>query len=243
MSGKTLLWALVILISLNTGQRLQAQVSAGFKGGYNASWARLNLQGQSFTEAEFKSGFQVESFVRLSGNNLISWSIQPGFIEKGYRIARSGPYTGITKTHTDRYIQLPAVIDFNLPRKWGRFFLSLGAFGAYWLSGCIRGTIPNLLDFDNSTDPEGEGIHLSKYHQKHRFDSRYDRRFDFGLIGGAGIAREITTSANLLFTISYFNSLLPFQKSEAVSNNYSLRRSLCVSTGIEFTGILNKHQR
>ena len=73
------------------------------------------------------------------------------------------------------YMQLPVMVSFNVSHKDFNSFCNLGMYGAYWASTIKKGK-----------ENVGNGTFGDEYFT-HDFCSTRDQRFDYGLVGGAGI--------------------------------------------------------
>ncbi|MBE6273044.1 MAG: PorT family protein [Bacteroides sp.] len=85
------------------------------------------------------------------------------------------PQTGTDYKVHNGYIQLPIMASFSTSYKKIRVFCNLGMYGAYWASTQKDGM-----------EDVGNGTFDDKW-LTYDFSSARDQRFDYGLVGGAGI--------------------------------------------------------
>ena len=74
------------------------------------------------------------------------------------------------------YIQIPIMTSFSFGSQKVRGFVNTGFYGGYW-----------MYSHDYGKKYFMYGLECSNIYTKNEFDEERDKRFDFGLVGGAGV--------------------------------------------------------
>ena len=173
-----------------------AQLYLGVEGGWNRNYLTTGNASQSFTYYRVRDGWSAGVPVLYQFNDWFAVQAEPSYIQKNYRIERTGYFTGIYQQNTNAYIQLPLMAQFSFGSKELRGFVNLGGYGAYWMSGRVKGTEPNILNVvDTAFMTVKPGSLLGEnnpysYNEKYTFNSTRDRRLELGAIAGLGVSYE-----------------------------------------------------
>lgn len=180
---------------------------------------------EPFTKYDGMKGWNISIPVGYQFFNWLALETAPTYIQKNYNIVRTGFFTGIYQKNYNTYLQLPLVLRFSFGGKALRGFVDMGGYGAYWKSGRIKGTEPNILNEDdtayqtvNATSLLGENYGYS-YDQPYAFNSVKDNRVEWGVIGGAGISYELFKTYTFYVEGRYYRAMTDQQK------NYEINQS------------------
>ena len=153
---KKILTILTISTLLCTA-RLQAQLYVGIEAGANRNHLVSNTEDKPFFDYEPSNGFAVGVPIRYAFPSL-SWfgGIQatPSYVQKNYRMQRSGYYEPIYQQTDNSYLELPLMAQFRFGGNIGKTqtlhgILNLGGYGGYWLSGNVKGRTLSPMDPNN----------------------------------------------------------------------------------------------
>ena len=236
MKRLALLLCLFALIAAGPVQS-QAQLFLGLEGGWNKNHLSTSNASDSFTSYKDRNGFSVGVPVLYRIKKWLAVEADPSYIQKNYRIERSGFFAGVYQENTNAYIQLPVMAQLSLGGKALRGFVDLGVYGAWWSSGRVKGVEPNILNpvdtaFANGNPSTilGESNGYS-YNEKYSFNSTRDNRIELGVIAGAGVSYE--WKARYLFFVEarYTRSLTDQQKSYELNQTPRYNDTYGVSAG------------
>ncbi|HEX4851109.1 MAG TPA: porin family protein, partial [Puia sp.] len=167
-------------------------------------------------------------------------SVQSGvsYVQKNYGIVRTGFFEGIHQDNKNNYIQVPLMAHFSFGGKKLRGFLNLGGYGAYWASGTVQGTEPNILNpvdssFTTSQQPAND-FALNKpysFNEKYSFDSRKDRRWEWGVLAGVGISYQVSPWVQVYMEGRYVQSLTDQQKNYMINQVGRYNQTFSVIAG------------
>lgn len=201
----------------------KAQWSVGVEGGFNRNYLQTTTGYRAFTRYEDVNGFSVGIPVQYQVNSWLAVQAAPGLIQKNSRMERTVFFKGIEQDQKNSYIQLPLMAQFSFGGKKLRGFLNLGGYAAYWAGSRIKGTVANA--FSNLPDvPENQQLRSyldlnEPYHysEKYEFDSRRDRRMEFGLLSGIGVSYLLQNRFNFFVEGRYYRSLQDQQKNYMIN--------------------------
>lgn len=207
--------ALFLLVCLTA----HSQVSLGLEAGIDRNELYTNNSYQTYTNYISANGFTIGIPVSYRIHNWVSVQSSLTYIQKNYEIRRSGFYTGIRQNNTNSYLQVPLEGHFSLGWKKLRAFVDAGVYAAYWVAGHISGTEANILNPVDSAlfSPQEPSNELNvdnpyNYNEKYAFDSRKDRRWEWGLLAGAGISYQFSTAVQVFIEGRYGKSFSDQQK-------------------------------
>lgn len=197
----------------------QGQISLGLEAGMDRNQLYTNNSYQTFTNYISGNGFTIGIPVSYRVRNWFSVQSSLTYIQKNYEIVRSGFYAGIHQTNTNSYLQVPLEGHFSVGWKKLRVFADAGVYAAYWAAGHISGTEANILNPVDSVlfSPQAPSNELSvdnpyNYSEKYAFDSRRDRRWEWGLLAGVGISYQVSTVVQVYIEGRYGKSFSDQQK-------------------------------
>ena len=198
----------VVLLLCIISAPVTAQLSVGIEGGYNKNYIVTNNANRAFTYYQPLSSFSVGIPIQYRITDWFAVAAAPGFIKKDYRQQRGDFYIGVFQDNSNNYIQLPLMGHFMFGGKSLKGFLNAGVYGAYWMSGNVKGKMANILDLID--DPTTGGSVYSYqlpyvYDEKYTFNSVKDNRIEFGWVAGVGLEYsfksryKVFTEARLLY--------------------------------------------
>jgi hypothetical protein len=164
---------------------VKAQLYVGIEGGANKNYFISSTKDKPFFEYQPSNGFSVGVPIRYSFPKL-SWfgGIQatPTFVQKNYRMQRSGYYEPIYQQTDNSYLELPVMAQFRFGGNIGKTqslhgILNLGGYGGYWLTGNVKGRTLSPMDPNN----------YQSYDEPYTFSDEKDNRFELGVLAGIGL--------------------------------------------------------
>lgn len=202
---------LTLVSSLFNIEGASAQLSVGIEGGYNNNYIVTNNANRAFTNYQSLNGFSAGIPIQYKITDWFSIATDPSFVQKNYSQQRSAFFVGVYQENHNNYIQLPLMGHFMFGGKKLKGFLNVGLYGGCWITGTVKGVMPNILDI-TATQTPGSSIYNYQnpysYNQKYAFDNRKDNRFETGWVGGLGIAYDINnryqvfTEGRLLYSFT-----------------------------------------
>src|SRR5688572_25070447 len=163
----------------------QAQLYVGIEAGANKNYLISNTEDKPFFDYKPSNGYSIGVPIRYSFPKL-SWfgGIQatPSFVQKNYRMQRSGYYEPIYQQTDNSYLELPVMAQFRFGGRIGKTqslhgILNLGGYGGYWLSGNVKGRTLSPMDPNN----------YQSYDEPYAFSDEKDNRFELGGLAGIGV--------------------------------------------------------
>ncbi|HEX6180415.1 MAG TPA: porin family protein [Chitinophagaceae bacterium] len=191
------LFAMLFITALFGVSKLHAQLYVGIEAGANRNYLVSNTADKAFYDYQPSNGYSVGVPIRYAFPKL-SWfgGIQavPSFVQKNYRIQRTGYYAPMYQQNTNSYIQLPVMAQFRFGGRINKAqtlhgILNLGGYGGYWLTGHVEGRALSPMD----------PINYQSFDEKYTFSSEKDRRIELG--GVAGIGLQYMPTKKYVFSI------------------------------------------
>lgn len=149
------------------------------------------------------------------------------YIQKDYRIYRTGYYKQYDYLTHNKYLQVPLMASMSFGGEALRGFTNLGVYGAYWLQTGRKGTMP---DSDLYFDEEGEAYPI----ETTGFNTLRDQRWDFGLAGGVGIDWLFTDFLGIQAEARLYYGLLNTINPGAISKDYRYNTTLALQATIYY---------
>ena len=206
--------------------KAQAQLYLGVEGGPNKNYLISNTSDKPFLNYQPSYGYSFGIPVRYEFPSL-PWfgGIQsaPSFIQKNYRIQRTGYYEPMYQQTNNNYLQLPLMAQFRFGGQIGKTqslhgILNLGGYGAYWLSGHVTGRALSPMDPDN----------YQSFNEAYTFQDKKDNRFEWGGVAGVGLqyspAKNYVISLEGRYTPSFSDQQKAYMEDQTPRYNdtYSL---------------------
>ncbi|MBO9203917.1 MULTISPECIES: porin family protein [Niastella] len=218
-----------ISTALLCGNQVNAQWHVGIETGVNRNYLTTNTSDKPFFEYQPSYGYSGGVAIRYEFPKL-SWfgGIQavPTFVQKNYRIQRTGFYSDMYQQTTNNFVELPVMAQF---RFGGHFkkeqslygILNVGGYGEYWVSGHVKGRTLSPMDLEN----------YLPFDEPYTFNSTKDRRFQWGGLAGVGV--QYSPNKKYVFSLEgrYTPSFSDMQKaySENQTPRYNDTYSLLLS--------------
>lgn len=237
---KTAMVIVVFLLCFCCSLSSFAQFSVGLEGGYTRNYLQTNNANRDFTNYTPGNGFSIGIPVQYKLANWFAIAADPSYIQKNYLQQRSSFYSGTYQTSTNTYLQLPIMAHFMFGGERIQGFFNLGAYGGYWLTGNVKGRMPNVLNPVDSVTATNTFYYYSSpysYNEKYTFDTRRDNRIEAGWVAGAGISYAITSKYSIFAEGRMMQSFTDMQKNYMVNqtprynNTYGANLGIMVSFG------------
>ena len=217
-----------------------AQLSVGIEGGYSRNYLQTNNANRDFTNYKPGNGFNIGIPVQYKIADWFAVAADPTYIQKNYVQERSSFYAGTFQTNTNAYLQLPIMAHFMFGGERLQGFFNIGAYGGYWLSGNVKGRMPNVLNPVDSITASNTFYYYSTaytYNEKYTFDTHRDNRIEAGWVAGAGISYAITNKYTVFAEGRMMQSITDMQKNYMINqvprynNTYGANLGIMVSFG------------
>lgn len=149
---------------------VKSQTYIGLRGGYSMS--TIFFSPTQYQKTLFGGGIDLGFVLKTYQNKYVGFQGEINIIQRGYRT----PYRDWENyKRVNTYLEVPVFFQLQLPIKQLDIFANAGCYGAF------------LLSAQEGYNTTGEFV-MTNY----KFNSLYDKRFDFGLAGGAGLAYEFS---------------------------------------------------
>lgn len=204
-------------------QVVQAQFEIGISGGYNNNYLHTSTGYRAFTKYDHQPGFVVGIPIQYHFNDWLAIEADPSYIQKNYEESRDHFFDGIYQKNTNSYIQLPLMAHFSFGGSELKGFFNAGGYGAYWAGGRIKGAMANAFDLAPDIPDDQQVYNFFQfdkayhYDEKYTFDSRRDRRLEFGLLAGAGIEYWWKQQYRFFIEARYYYGLSDQQKNYMIN--------------------------
>ena len=214
---------------------VNAQVAIGPVLGASRNYLYTDISQMSYTRLDPDNGLVTGAKVQYHLTKKLWLHASPGFLKKNYSYVRSGPYTGIYTSYLNSYLQLPLAISLELKRKQLSVYMSAGVYWAYWIKATVKGAIADIYSAADSTGSNGqltETLRLVDYSTPYQFDTRKDRRNEWGVQGTIGIQLNFSNSNSLLAEAGYSRSLTSQQKKYMLYQARQLNQTCQITVGL-----------
>ena len=219
---------------------VQAQWSVGVSAGYTNNEFYTNISNYDYNYYKKKGGFVVSVPVKYAITKWFAVQGEPGYIQKSFSLVQelpTNPHTQLTSSYN--YLQLPLMAHFSFGIKKWMGFVNIGGYGSYWLSGHIKGTELDGFNFPSypaivNTTQSVDG--------KYDFDSRRDRRLQWGLLAGIGLQYSFNKKLSLFAEGRYAADLTDQQKDYMRGQIPRYNITTSVTAGCFYHLPFNKHK-
>lgn len=141
---------IMLLLAHATHSKAQT-LYVGVESGINSNHLYTNASSRFFTDYKSLTGVNVAGTATLNINNWLALQLSPTFIQKNYKLTRSGYFNGQFQEFHNSYWQLPAIAQFSFGSSIVQGFLSVGVYSAYWLSATTKGKQPVMWNSGENT--------------------------------------------------------------------------------------------
>ncbi len=220
---KIVLLSLAFLFLLSVQVKSQAYV--GLEGGGTRNYLNTNVSNLVSTQYNPSYGFSIGIPVLYKINDWLAFQADPNYMQKNYQMARTDFFQGVYQDNTNTYLQLPLMAHLSFGGQQLKGFLNLGGYGGYWLSGHIKGTMPNILDQPAYTNTVSNAqpnnvfdeYTADNYNEKYQFNKTSDNRIELGWLAGLGMSYEMNQKYLFFAEARYFQSLTDQQKNYQIN--------------------------
>lgn len=165
--------------------KLQAQLYVGVEGGANRNYLITNTSDKPFFDYQHSNGYSIGVPIRYQFPKLLWFGgIQaiPSFVQKNYRMQRTGFYSDMYQQYDNSYLELPIMAQFrfggHINKEQSLYgILNLGGFGGYWMSSHVKGRALSPMDLTN----------YQEFDEDYTFSDVKDNRFELGGLAGIGL--------------------------------------------------------
>jgi len=219
----------------NAANRIRGMFSLGLETGYTLNYLITNISSLTDTEYQPIGGFSVAIPVAYALTDWWSLYSDPNLTKKNYEYERTGSFQGVNETYTNTYLQLPFMARFQYGGKKLKGFVNPGFYGGYWLSGRVKGTMPNPLNPVTTGSTSGtsifDGLNPYSFNEKYAFNSTKDNRWEFGWILGAGASYQLNSTFQLFVEGRITQSLTDQQKQYMTNQVQRYNQTIGISAG------------
>jgi hypothetical protein len=207
----------LLLTSSATGQW-----RIGVEAGPDINALRTNISNVSMTKYVPVVSYSVGVPLQYKLSPLLTFETDPSFVRKNYKLEWTGFLSGWYQTTKSNYAEIPLLANFLFSS--GRFHLALqgGAFIAYWVTGKLKGTLP---------DPFGTNYN---YDSPYVFRGARDQRLDFGSQAGIRLLYDAGKAGQWFFGATDLISFIDRQKNYETGLIPQYNRTLIFSAGVLF---------
>jgi hypothetical protein len=209
--------ALSLLVIFLTIYHSSAQLSLGFKLGHVKAWEKYDDIGMPDDAKIHVNGIQASAMLTLPLSHSISFSIEPGYAQRG-----AACYPRFVSDQRDtrfrfNYLELPVLIAFHPTLSKTRFGLTgkAGFGGAYIIRATQQTTFSDFVDSTIEKVDFGEEDWIN--------------RFDFGMYGGVGVTYS-TGKVKLIAEVMHYHGVIDVDE-----NNTTENRSMQYAIGYMFS--------
>ncbi|HWB25885.1 MAG TPA: porin family protein [Chitinophagaceae bacterium] len=233
----------MFILAVVCNQQTHAQFSIGVSAGYANNYLVTNVSNLVSTEYKSLPGFSAAVPMMYSIEDWFAIKAEPGFMQKNYRMQRTGFYQGIYQDNTNGYIQLPVMGHFSFGGENLRGYIDAGGYAGYWLTAHVKGVMPNILDqpaYSSAVSNEQPNNVFDEYtpysyNEKYQFNTTKDNRIELGILAGAGISYQVNDSYQLFAQASYYESLTDQQKKYETGQVPRYNQTYVFNLGVMFT--------
>lgn len=211
----------------------RAQFAAGIETGLSDNYLNTNISNRSYTAIRSGAGFMAGIPLHWKLKSWLFAEAVPEMLRKNYTIHRTDSLVGIYESFTNTYIQLPLSVGVSYG-KCLKVFGNAGVYMGYWLSGSVKGSIPDIFSSSTNTNTDGqssESFKLVPYHQKYFFNPKRDNRVELGWMVGLGMQYQLNLRYSLFIKGSYYQSLTDQQKAYMVQQMPQHNQTIIFSIG------------
>jgi hypothetical protein len=220
--------ALVICMQLTAN----AQFAIDIEAGYTTNNFERDIT-SALTQKRSVPGYTAGVFIQYSPHRLFALQTGIQVMQKNYELKRTGPLSGARQAFNNTYVQIPVTGQVQAQYKRITGYCKLGAYGGYWITGQCKGKIPNILNSYSTADNGAitDNFILTSYNEKYTFQTKKDRRFEFGLSTGAGILYCLTDGLQVTAAANYYHALTDQQKRYSSDHLPGYNRTICITAG------------
>lgn len=206
----------VLLLAAMVQSKAQWQV--GLTAGYSVNSLSTDVRYAYDLNYEARGGFAIGVPVVYAFNDWFALRADAQFVQKNYKMHRSGFFEGLFYKKSNNYLSLPVVAQFSFGGTNLRGFVNGGGYVGYWLSSREKGVTNNIDESVLEERSYLNDVNAVAYDEKVEFDSRRDNRFDAGLTAGAGVEYRLTPLVGLMAEVRHYYGLTNLYKNKTVGD-------------------------
>ena len=209
---------LITVVLLATMTVAKAQWQVGLTAGYSLNAMSTDTRYAYDLNYESRGGVAIGIPVAYSFNDWFALRADAQFVQKNFKMHRSGVFEGFRYKQLNSYFSLPVVAQFSFGGKRLRGFVNGGGYLGYWLSAHRKGITCNIDETGEDNGYYLNDKNIVAYSEKVDFDSRRDNRFDAGVTAGAGVEYRLTPLIGLTAEVRHYYGLTNMYKNTTVGD-------------------------
>ncbi len=216
-----------------------AQFSIGISAGYANNHLQTDISNRILTQNKNGSDFAASIMLNYKCCSRINFQTEINLFDKSYSLVRSGIYEGLYTNYKNKYLQLPIIFQYKfLQNTRCQFFVDAGLFFSNWVSGKIKGAIPNVFNSYDSINSSGQIKHYlryTNYSEKYQFNSVKDNRYEFGALLGITTIYQLNQKYSIFYSVRFCQSFVSQQKKYSINQTAQYNQTIMISIGCKFS--------
>lgn len=177
--------ALLLLAAIGLPDQAAAQWKVGLNAGYTYNSYSIDTQYAYDFNYDGLGGLTVGIPVEYGILDWLTVRADLTYLQKGHTMSRA--YNPTYRDRRDHYLSLPVMARFSFGGEKLRGFLHAGGYMGYWAKSQVQGVECSNGSILDDWMEDGESDVFVAYDHKYEFNSKRDKRFDAGLVGGVGV--------------------------------------------------------
>lgn len=213
---KLLIFVFFVVLAIDA----EAQWGFGLKGGADFNSVTRYHAGRVDETYHGKKGVGCGLIVRYQVNDWFAMRTDVEMISRSHSMKRN--LNMVDEIYTDyknKYLTLPVMADFSFGGEKLRGHFIMGGYVGYWMSANVSGKTFNMY------------VEPREFDEKMEFND-YHNRLAAGLMGGPGLAYDITGNFSLEIDALFYYDLTSYMKISKVSANPRYNNTLSLSLGL-----------
>jgi Outer membrane protein beta-barrel domain len=225
---------LVLQVPTKAQVPAKPHLSLGIASGIVRNYLLTNPAYRLQTKYQGANGFIGGLQINYRFSTLFSLLSEPSYVGKNYRIVRTGYYQGVFQSFHNHYIQLPVMAGFAWEMGKIQIQLNAGGYMAYWISGRMKGAIPNIGNLTSAQDTAYTNVFQEfrpwSYDQKYQFSDR-DNRMEIGFVTGFSMIYTLQQRYHFSLSARFYNSLTGLQRNYSLNQQNGVNETFAIVTG------------
>jgi len=198
-----------------------AQWRAGVTVGADYNMYTMDKQYQTDWQTKGRWGATVGVMGQYDVTDWLGIRADLNWTQKNYRNYRER--IPIDYKYLNNYLQLPVMASLSMGGEKLRGFFNVGVYGGYWLTSHREGDEYNSVTEIQHT-----------FSEKVEFNSDRDQRWDFGLVGGAGVEYRFDNHWAVQVESRYYHSTTSTQKQYSRVADYRYNSTIAIQAGVNY---------
>lgn len=216
-----------------------AQISIGMQLGATDNYLNTSINNLPSTVIKSHLGYKIGIPILYKISSTILIEGCPSLIQKNYSINRTDSLEGIVTQYNNTYTQLGVICHFVYGRQL-QVFGGAGYYVAYWLTGTLKGKVPDIFSVSTNGTTQNENFRLASFNEKYSFNPQRDNRFEMGWLATCGLEYHCIDPYTLFLKCSYSQSLTDQQKSYMINQIPQYNQTFSFSVGVLYS-LKQKH--